>query len=43
MNNDLKRLAPMSFNIGKEAYVRHQFPNKVKLADGTIITKPANW
>jgi hypothetical protein len=43
MNNDLKKLAPESFHIRKEAYVTHQFPDPVVLANGTVITKPAKW
>ena len=43
MNNDLKQLAPESFNIRKDAYVTHQFSDNVTLADGTVITKPPKW
>ncbi|HDM78220.1 MAG TPA: NYN domain-containing protein, partial [Deltaproteobacteria bacterium] len=42
-NNELHKLAPGSFVISKRQYARYQFPNPYKLADGTLIEKPASW
>lgn len=42
-NNDLRKLAPESFTIGKEKYSKHQFPDQMKLAGGKEVSKPAAW
>ncbi len=42
-NRLLKELLPQSFSISKEQYTRYQFPDEVKLSDGTIISKPDEW
>lgn len=41
-NKELAQLARGSFEIGKEQYAKHQFPNHV--VSGTIsVTKPSSW
>ncbi|UBF27051.1 NYN domain-containing protein [Kovacikia minuta CCNUW1] len=42
-NQELVKLAPGSFEIKKEQYVKHQFPNPYVLLDGSIISKPTSW
>jgi uncharacterized LabA/DUF88 family protein len=42
-NAELKLLAPDSFKIGKEQYIKHQLPNPVILPDGQVIHKPQTW
>ena len=42
-NKELKKLCPGSFNIKDKIYTKHQFPDKVVLASGEIITKPSSW
>ncbi|MEE9905517.1 MAG: NYN domain-containing protein [Chlorobium sp.] len=40
---EMKALAPGSFTLSPEAYVKAQFPNPYLLADGSSIAKPAQW
>jgi len=42
-NDELAQIAPKSFRMHKDSYVRHQFPNPVVLPDGTQIYKPSTW
>jgi uncharacterized LabA/DUF88 family protein len=42
-NKELSNLAPGSFSIRKNQYIRHQFPNPVVLDDGRKIFKPKAW
>jgi uncharacterized LabA/DUF88 family protein len=42
-NAELKVLAPGSFNIGRDSYLRHQFSDPLQLADGGSISMPAEW
>ena len=39
----LKQLCTDSFNISKEAYAKHQFPDEVRLPSGKFVTIPADW
>lgn len=43
MNTELSTLAPESFFIGKDQYIRYQLPNPVVLKDGRKIFKPSSW
>lgn len=42
-NKELEQLAPKSFSINKNQYLKHQLPNPFVLPDGTNIIKPGNW
>jgi len=42
-NRELSKLAPGSFGINKNQYVKHQFPDPYKLNDGALISKPPSW
>lgn len=42
-NLELKQIAPNSFKIHRNSYVRHQFPDPFELPDGTQINKPVSW
>jgi uncharacterized LabA/DUF88 family protein len=42
-NSELAQLAPGSFKINKQSYIRHQFPNEVTLLDGRVVQKPSLW
>ncbi|MBU4445287.1 NYN domain-containing protein [bacterium] len=42
-NKELLKLAPDSFTIHKNQYIRNQFPAKVVLTDGKEIEKPNSW
>jgi len=42
-NKELSKLAPGSFSINKNQYIKHQFPNAVILDDGKKIFKPTSW
>jgi NYN domain len=42
-NAELKKLVSRSFSIRPQIYLRHQFPDPVKLPDGTAIRKPESW
>jgi len=42
-NSELDKIAPGSFKIHKNSYIRHQFPDPIVLPDGTQIQKPATW
>jgi uncharacterized LabA/DUF88 family protein len=42
-NNELVKLAHRTFQIGKENYTRHQFPDPYVCADGRSIAKPTLW
>ena len=39
----LRQLCPDSFSISKEAYAKHQFPDRVQLPSGKFVTIPADW
>lgn len=39
----LKQICPDSFNITKEAYAKHQLPEKVQLPSGKFVTIPSTW
>ncbi|OWY65858.1 hypothetical protein B7486_39815 [cyanobacterium TDX16] len=42
-NQELAKLAPGSFEIGKEQYAKHQLPDPYILPDSSKIHKPSNW
>jgi uncharacterized LabA/DUF88 family protein len=42
-NKELSLLAPESFSINKNQYIKHQLENPVQLFDGRIIHKPPLW
>jgi len=42
-NRELSKLAPGSFGINKNQYVKYQLPDPFQHSDGTIISKPAVW
>lgn len=42
-NNDLARLAPDSFTLSAESYVKHQFPERVRLPSGKHVYCPKEW
>ena len=42
-SHELKALLPSSFKIHPGSYVRHLFPDPVRLPDGTEIYKPTSW
>lgn len=42
-NQELAKLAPGSFEIKKEQYVKHQFPDPYVLPDGSKVPKPSGW
>ncbi|MEM9999088.1 MAG: NYN domain-containing protein [Bacteroidota bacterium] len=42
-NNELAKLAPDSFVISAQQYVRHQLADPFPLADGTQVVKPPSW
>ena len=42
-NRELHLLLPSSFRIHAKSYVRHLFPDPVRLSDGTTIHKPSSW
>ena len=42
-NNELKHLAPGSFEISKGQYVKHQLPDPFLLPNGREIRKPSKW
>lgn len=42
-NNELAQLAPESFEISKEQYTKHQFPDPYALPDGSRVNKPSKW
>ena len=42
-NAELVQIAPSSFKIHKNSYVRYQFPDPFILPDGTQINKPEGW
>ena len=39
----LRQLCPDSFSISKESYLRHQFPERVRLPSGKFVTIPEIW
>jgi uncharacterized LabA/DUF88 family protein len=39
----LRQLCPDSFTISKEAYVKHQLPDLVRLPSGKFVTIPPDW
>ena len=41
-NQELANLTS-SFEISRKAYLKHQFPDKVTLQNGKVITKPPAW
>lgn len=42
-NQELAKLAPLHFDIKKETYARHQFPDPFITAKGKQVIKPAAW
>lgn len=42
-SKELKQLCPNAFSIGKEAYAKHQFPDRVRLPSSKFVTIPPNW
>jgi len=42
-NNELAALVHTYFNIKKERYATHQFPDTVLLPDGRQLNKPLTW
>jgi uncharacterized LabA/DUF88 family protein len=42
-NNELARIADISFNIGRGQYARYQFPDTVLLRNGRTVAKPTSW
>jgi uncharacterized LabA/DUF88 family protein len=42
-NAQLKQAVPFSFKIKRKRYADHQFPEKIGLASGRVISKPAAW
>lgn len=42
-NNELSSIAPGSFTLSAESYVRHQLPESVRLPSGKFVTKPEKW
>jgi uncharacterized LabA/DUF88 family protein len=42
-NQELAKLAPGSFEINKEQYVKYQLPDPYVLPDGSKIFKPSKW
>ncbi len=42
-NNELRKMAPHSFTIGKEAYLNHQFSDPHQLTSEEMVNKPASW
>jgi uncharacterized LabA/DUF88 family protein len=43
-NRELAKMTPgMGFKIGKDQYLKYQFPDEVVLFDGSIRKKPAAW
>ena len=43
VNDELRAIAHRSFKISPAACLRHQYPDPLRLADGTSIAKPVNW
>ena len=42
-NEELAQIAPGSFKIHRDNYIRHQLPDPFPLSDGTKIPKPPSW
>ena len=42
-NKELAQLAPGSFSISQNQYIKHQFNNPLVLKDCTELTKPLSW
>jgi len=42
-NNELKALAPESFSIRLNTYLKHQFPDPLVLDNGQKLPKPDGW
>lgn len=42
-NDELAKMAPGSFTIRRNSYVKHQFSDPFVLSDGTVIPKPSDW
>lgn len=42
-NLELKQLLPESFQIDKNSYIQHQFPDPFICPDGSTISKPLSW
>jgi len=42
-NRELFKLVPGCFQISKDAYAKHQFPNPLSLSDGSQVRKPSTW
>lgn len=42
-NDELADMAPGSFKIHRNSYVKHQFADPFPLSDRTVISKPSSW
>jgi hypothetical protein len=42
-NAELEGLSPGSFKIRCRSYTKHQYPDPLQLADGSMVTKPPEW
>jgi hypothetical protein len=42
-NAELKQLCQASFKIRVRSYLRHQYPDPLKLMDGRMVNKPPEW
>jgi uncharacterized LabA/DUF88 family protein len=42
-NNELRKIAPDSFRIGKERYANYQFTDPYVLSSGKKMSKPPSW
>ena len=42
-NKELAKLVTRHFNIKKERYAKHQFPDPMRLSSGRTISKPRRW
>ena len=43
ISKELKQICPNSFTISKEAYAKHQFPDRVKLPSKKFVAIPEEW
>ncbi len=42
-NKELAALAPDSFSLSRNQYIRHQLSDPTTLKDGRVINKPSSW
>jgi uncharacterized LabA/DUF88 family protein len=42
-SKELKQLSPKSFTISKEAYAKHQFPDRIRLPSNKFVSIPDTW